>query len=171
VKGLCISGQLLAGKTTARRELCREGFWSPTTFTTRPPRVDDYLTETIRVEEFVKGVRSQKLAFPAVFRDALYAWEMSAFHRLISGSSGMVVVEVRPQTALALMAICPKLHAVWLAASDDVLEQRFVDRYAAEGWAPDCDALSYERFFAHRVWSDVDMVAALMRIADEAESR
>lgn len=165
---LVITGRRLVGKTTLRRALCENhSFWSPTTFTTRALRKNDFLTEHMDREAVTEGIRANDLVFPVSYAGSLYAWKRTDFHRLIEGHDIRAVVDVRPYTAMVLRAIVPTLQCLWLWAEPAELEERIKTREiggSSDEYLRDEEATAYEDFFELRLRSSPNMAESALEL-------
>ncbi len=174
--GVIITGPLGVGKTTIQRELVEDfGFWTPTTVTTRLLENEEKYMRSVSADEFSSGVVNGHLLLPIIFANAMYAFEFNDFQR-INGNSAqddVVVLNVRPYTALVISAFVPSLVPIWLKVPDDEeLERRRLDRNAirdnsSNGMlrnSQDHIDTTYSSFFKETVAVNSDATIKILRL-------
>jgi len=177
IRGLLLSGELGAGKTTVLNTLVRDhGFWSPKLITTRTVEIEEEGVVSISAESFAADVRNGAYALPAKFGAYWYAWYEEDLHRFVSSNSQKVVATVRPYTALLLAALSPGLVPVWLWADAGELSSRRKARSSSRDLNPgvarqrdlenEIDK-TYEPLFRVRIHSDPDTVRALLKLYND----
>lgn len=171
--GLILTGPLGVGKTITQRRLVAEfGFWTPATYTTRQVEQHDVGFVHVSVEDFESGVADGRYVMPAWFGGAWYGWLTADLHRISNPTSGNVVLNVRPYTALLLAAFVPSLIPVWLWTDADELTRRRpgrgavrdTDQTAHEREAQDVEDQAYGSLFRIKVKVDESVIPSLLEL-------
>lgn len=144
IRGLLITGQLAAGKTTLLRTLAEDhGFQVPITTTTRAIDESDFGLRRLPRSKFLAAAQAGRLRLPMVAGSHYYAWDEGALSLLAGGER--VAVSVRPYTALTLAALLPGLLPLWLDVDPIERERRLSMRFEERDRNPK-DALLRSNF-------------------------